>query len=234
MTVNVKDGTGAALALKSVLVSSEHSTAHAIVNAAGTIVELPPALGQGTMATSAKVVIASDQSAVATVGPAAHDAVISGAPNRIAGRAVTANYTAVATGDVADCIVTLVGAQIQKPYSIPEADWSYAAANLGIVNTTTAVTFKTAAGAGLRNYITGIDISTDGALGAATEVAIRDGAAGTVLWRMKIGTGGLQAGRSITFPSPLKGTANTLLEVVTLTASVTGAVYFNATGYVAP
>jgi|GEM_PF-2242478 len=110
--------------------------------------------------------------------------------------------------------------------------WNYAAGASGIVNTTTAVTIKGASGAGLRNYITALQIDAE-ALGTATEVAIRDGAGGTVLWRMKIGTGGLLAGRSIVFPTPLKGTANTLLEIVTLTASGTGAVYANAQGFVA-
>lgn len=111
-------------------------------------------------------------------------------------------------------------------------DWSYAAASSGIVNTTTAVTIKAAAGAGLKNYVTGLQIDAE-ALGTATEVAIRDGAGGTVLWRTKIGTGGLASGRNIVFPSPLKGSANTLLEVVTLTASGTGAVYVNAQGFTA-
>lgn len=116
---------------------------------------------------------------------------------------------------------------------VPASPWSYAAAASGIVNTTTAVTIKTAAGAGLRNYISSIDIVAE-ALGTATEVAIRDGAGGTVIWRMKIGTGGLTGGRQIQFLTPLRSTANTLLEVVTLTASTTGAVYFNAQGFVGP
>ena len=109
--------------------------------------------------------------------------------------------------------------------------WSYAAANLGIVNTTTAVTIKAAAGAGLRNYISAIQVMAE-ALGTATELAIRDGAAGTVLWRQKIGTSGITGGLNVNFASPLRGTTNTLLEVVTLTASTTGAVYFNAQGFV--
>ena len=119
-----------------------------------------------------------------------------------------------------------------KPFASAGNDWSYPAANLGIVNTTTAVTIK-AAVASNRNYITAIQFSAE-ALGTATELAIRDGAGGTVLWRTKIGTGGLVNGREIIFPSPLKSTTNTLLEVVTLTASGTGAVYFNAQGFVAP
>jgi len=40
-------------------------------------------------------------------GVAAHDAAVSGNPLRQAGRAVTANYTAVATGDTADFVATL-------------------------------------------------------------------------------------------------------------------------------
>lgn len=111
-------------------------------------------------------------------------------------------------------------------------DWSYAAASGGILNTTTAVTIKAAAGAGLRNYITSLQISAE-ALTNATEVVIRNGAAGTVLWRTKIGTAGLLAGREIVFQSPLKSSANTLLEVATLTASGAGAVYVNAQGFVA-
>lgn len=117
-------------------------------------------------------------------------------------------------------------------YTVPKSNWSYAAATNGIENTTTAVTFKAAAGAGLKNYITSIQIVAE-AHNTATEVAVRDGAGGTVLWRMPITTAGLVGGLQVNFPTPIGGTANTLLEVVTLTASVTGAVFFNAQGYVA-
>lgn len=114
-------------------------------------------------------------------------------------------------------------------------DWTYAAAASGIVNTTTAVTIKAAAtavqGVAQRNYLTSLQFMAE-ALGAATELAVRAG--GTVLWRWKIGTGGATGGVSITFNNPLRSTAGTLLEVVTLTASVTGAVYFNAQGYTGP
>lgn len=168
-----------------------------------------------------------------TQGTAASDAVAVGNPVRTGAQARTTNITPVASGDAVDNIATTVGAVIQRPYSIPELDWQYAAAASGIVNTTTAVTIKAAAGAGVRNYITGVQVSSD-ALGAATEVAIRDGAAGTVIWRTKLTTNGTTGIEQILFPTPLKGTANTLLEVVTLTASVTGGVYVNAQGFVAP
>jgi hypothetical protein len=164
-------------------------------------------------------------------GQSASGVAIAGNPVRVAGRGVTANY-AVTTGQTVDLAATLQGVQITKPWQIPELEWSYAAANLGIVNTTVAVTIKAAAGAGLRNYITSMQINTE-ALGTATELAVRDGAAGTVIWRCKIPTSGIPF-MMVKFDCPLKGTANTLLEVVTLTASVTGAVYVNAQGYAAP
>lgn len=109
--------------------------------------------------------------------------------------------------------------------------WNYAAAASGIVNTVTAVTIKTAAGAAVRNYLKSLTIETD-VLGAATELVVRDGAAGPVLWRGKLQTAALP-GRTVTFDPPLRGTANTLVEVATLTATVTGGVYVNATGWTA-
>lgn len=108
--------------------------------------------------------------------------------------------------------------------------WSYAAAAGGIVNTVVAVTITAAAGAGIRNYLKSMQIATD-LLTTASELAIRDGAAGTVLWRGKLAAATLPA-VTFNFDPPLKGTANTLMEVVTLTA--TGAalgVYVNAQGY---
>lgn len=110
----------------------------------------------------------------------------------------------------------------------PATQWNYAAAAGGISNTTTAVTIKAAAGAGVRNVISGLQISA-GALGAGTEVAIRDGAGGTVLWRTMVTTSGVNA--AFELPVPIIGSENTLLEVVTLTATITGGVYVNAQGF---
>lgn len=165
-------------------------------------------------------------------GQAAHGSGISNAPMRVAGRARTSNYTAVANDQTADFQTTTVGVQVVRPWTIPEAEWTYAAASGGISNTTTAVTMVAAAGAGIRNYVSSCQVSSD-ALGTATELAIRDGAAGTVLWRIKVGTAGISS-YHIGFGIPLKSTANTLLEVVTLTASGTGGVYINCQGYQAP
>ena len=110
------------------------------------------------------------------------------------------------------------------------SSWNYAAAAGGIINTTTAVTIKTAAGAGIRNYVSSIQLATD-TLTTASELAIRDGAAGPVLWRGKLAAATLNE-VGLVFSPALRGSANTLLEVVTLTA--TGAalgVYISAQGY---
>lgn len=144
----------------------------------------------------------------------------------------TTRKTAVANGQVVRQIGTVDGKLIVRPHSIPENEWKYAAASGGIANTTTGVTLAAAGGAGLSVYITSMQLQAE-ALTNATEVAIRDGAGGTVVWRSKIGTSGLPL-TQIGFEDPIKGTANTLLEFVTLTASGAGAVYINAQGYYAP
>lgn len=112
---------------------------------------------------------------------------------------------------------------------LPASPWYYVAPASGYTNTTTAVTIKTA-DATLRHYVSSIQISSE-ALTAGGEYGIRDGAAGAFLWRTKIGTAGLLGGREINFNPPLRGTAATLLEFVGLTASIAGAVYFNAQGF---
>lgn len=110
--------------------------------------------------------------------------------------------------------------------------WNYAAALGGIVNTTTAVTIAAAAGSGLKNYITGYDV-TYTALTNSTELAIRDGAGGTVLYRTWLPVGGpCTSPAFVQFDPAISGTANTLMEVVTLTATgAASAVWFNARGY---
>jgi len=145
----------------------------------------------------------------------------------------TSSKTSVTSGQAVRPISTVDGRLITRLNSIPENEWVYAAASGGITNTTTAVTLVAAQAAGVRNYLTSLQLSSD-ALGAATEIAIRDGAGGTVLWRGKIGTAGIAGVSTIQFSDPLKSTAATLLEVVTLSASVFGGVYVNAQGYIAP
>lgn len=109
--------------------------------------------------------------------------------------------------------------------------WSYAAAASGIVNTTVAVTIKAAQADGRRNFICTLNVGHD-TLGAATEFVVRDGAAGTVLYRMKLQTAANEGLLEINFSPCLRGSVNTLIEVVTLTASVSGGVFVNSSGFI--
>jgi hypothetical protein len=118
-----------------------------------------------------------------------------------------------------------------RDYDFATGQWTYAAATGGIVNTTTAVTIKAAGTNNTRNYVKGCQLS-HATLGAATELAIRDGAGGTVLWRTLLHTTAKPVDEMI-FEPPLKGTADTLLEVVTLTA-VTGGVFVSCQGLTGP
>jgi len=145
----------------------------------------------------------------------------------------TSSKTSVANASVVRPISTVDGRQIVRLDSIPENEWSYVAASGGITNTTTAVTLTGGAGSGVRNYITSLQVYSD-TLGTATEVVIRDGVGGAVLWRAKIGTAGTVGIQDIRFHPPLRGSSNTLLEAACVTATGTGSIYLNAQGYKAP
>jgi hypothetical protein len=151
----------------------------------------------------------------------------SGAVPVLAATGYSANPVAVTTARGVDLLATLIGALVTKPYAIPEADWQYAAAAGGIINTTDVV-LRAAAAAGIRNYVTSIDIRNAHAT-VATEVVIKDGA--TVIWRQLL-PAAMTAPVEITFPTPLRGTAATAMNVACIT---TGAqVYVNAQGFAAP
>lgn len=197
----------------------------------GVTINTLPSAGQQAMANCLPVVVASDQSAVTVAGGAAHGATAAGNPELMAvvGRTASANVT---NGQASAVTGTLAGQITTWDWAIPENSWSYAAASGGISNTTTAVTIKAAAASGIRNYLTKLVVATE-TLGTATELAIRDGAAGTVLFRTKLHTTALPT-VTLDFNPPLRGTAATLLEVVTLTATTTGGVFVNAHGFIAP
>ena len=182
-------------------------------------------IGDVDIVTMPNVTLAAGTNTNEIVGDAAHDAAIAGNPVRIGGRGLSADYTAVATGDTTDLITTLLGKQVVLPFALPAETWTYAAASGGIVNTT-AVTVKAAGAAGVRNYVTQVQV-INGHATVSTEVLIRDGAAGAVLWRGWAQAAG--GGVAATFTPPLRGTAATLLEVVNVTTG--SATYFNLQGY---
>lgn len=176
-----------------------------------------PPIGLNAVIASGSVSLTGTLPAI--VGQAAHDAVIAGNPVRLGGRAVTANYAAVASGDVADLVTTLVGALVSKPYAIPEAAWNASAA----LTSTTPVALAAAAGAGLKRHITACQaINT----GTAVDLILLDGA--TERWRMTLPQ---NVPVAFAFPTELLMTANAALNV---NLSAAGTVRVNAQGYTAP
>lgn len=151
----------------------------------------------------------------------------SGALPVLAATGYSANPSAVTSGRGVDLLATLIGALVAKPYAIPEADWQYAATAAGIVDVAD-LAIKAAAGAGVRNYLTALQVQNVHA-SVATEFVVKDGA--SVLWRCNLPAGMAQP-IDVEFPTPLKGTANTALNVACLTAGAK--VYVNAQGYAAP
>ena len=156
---------------------------------------------------------------------------VAGNPVTIGIECRTATKTVVSSGQVVRPIGTTDGRMVVRPHSVPELEGFYSAPSGGLLNSTTALTIKGAT-ANLRTFITSIQLQSE-VLTNATEFVIRDGAGGTVLWRVKIPTTGLDL-KQIDFEDPLKSSVNTLIEYATLTASGTGAVYLNAQWYQAP
>jgi hypothetical protein len=109
--------------------------------------------------------------------------------------------------------------------------WTYTSGTSPILsNTTTAVTIKAAAGASVRNYIDSCQITTT-AFTTSVPLALRDGAGGTVIWALTVPTTGFLQPVIVTFSPPLRGTANTLWEIVTTTANTVGTVTANCAGH---
>lgn len=194
--------------------------------------EITASRGSNVVGQSMPVILAGATAASTAIGQAqvigavAHDAARgSTAPVINAARALSANYTTVATGDVADLITTLQGILITRPWQIPEQEWSYVGDAAGIT-TTADVTLAGAAGAGLRRYLTSIQLSNDSA--TATDFLIKDGATNP-LWRVRLPAN--CPNFSVEFANPLRSPANATLVVA---CSATGKVHLNAQGYTAP
>ena len=193
-----------------------------------------PLMGNGVTGTgSLRVTLASNGTANTNPwlvsGSAAHSTAVSDNPVRIGGRVITTLDTTLVQGDASDIAVTTGQQLVTKSFASSENDWQFASAAGGIVNSTTGVTVKAAGAASIRNFMTSLTLAAD-ALGSATEVIVYDGTTATVLWRTKIQTAGL-ASQTFNFPTPLRGSAATLMGVATVTASVTGGVIFSCSGF---
>lgn len=103
--------------------------------------------------------------------------------------------------------------------------WRYAGAAGGVVSTAD-VAAKAAGGTGVVNYVRSAQfINSHPTIG--TEVVIKDGA--TVMWRGWCEPAG--GGCAAVFDPPLKGTANTAINVAELTATATTGVVANLQGF---
>jgi len=146
-------------------------------------------------------------------------------PISIAAEARTSSKTSVTNAALVRPIATQDGRLITRLNSIPENEWEYAAASGGIVNTADNVLIA-AAGANIKNYLTGLSVANANA--TASEIVIKDGA--TVIWRMYLAANAPI--QSIRFSTPLQSTANTALNVACITTGTK--TYINAQGYKAP
>ena len=154
-----------------------------------------------------------------------HDAAVVAGVTQIGLEARSANPTAVATGDVTRALATLLGKQVVYPYALPGTTWQYAGPTGGITDTADDA-IQAAGGAGVRHYLTSLTVINSHAT-VGTEVVIKDGS--TVIHRGYAAAAG--GGYTLTFPTPLRGTAATALNVACITtgsATVVSASGFSA------
>jgi hypothetical protein len=154
----------------------------------------------------------------------AHDAVDSGNPTKVGGRAVSdlAAATMVAAADRTDFVADLDGAQIVRPYC-PIGNALVERVTITSGTATALSTFGATASA--RNCVTTIIVHNSSA--TDTFVDLLDGTAGTVLMTIPLPTKG---GAVISLPVPLRQpTANTALAYQVGTASTT--VYLTFVGF---
>jgi hypothetical protein len=193
------------------------------VGATATFSQLPFA------ATRTDIVQASAANLNATVisGAAAEDGAAtssSSTPFMIGGFVRTTNgLTTLVANDMAKLTMTTGAALVQKPYSVPDADWQYS----GTLTTTSAAAAKAAGAASIRNYVTAFQYQNISA--TATTVIILDGA--TAIHTL-YAPANMTAPAVMDFPTPLRGTAATALNVNCGTTAAN--VLVNLQGYQAP
>jgi len=160
-----------------------------------------------------------------TAGDVAHDAVDSGNPLKIGLQARTTDPTASVSARRVNAIGSTLGKQVVLQGAVPDLTWQFASAAGGVVNTAD-VALK-AAVAGTRNYLCNLTVVNSHAT-VSTEVIVKDGAA-TVIFRGWAQAAG--GGFAVAFNPPLRGTANTALNVAEITATATAGVVASASGY---
>lgn len=164
---------------------------------------------------------------VNTQGDVANDTADSGNPVKVGYQARTSDPTAVANADRVNGYADALGKQVIQPYAPSSLSWQYAAPAGGILNSVD-VTAKAAAGAGIRNYVSALQvINSNNTTG--TEVIIKDGS--TVIHRGWAQANG--GGYALSFARPLQGTANTAIVIAEVTNTATQGVLVNLQGFTA-
>lgn len=150
---------------------------------------------------------------------AASGAALTGGTTRVGARARTSLLT-VSNDQLVDAVATLNGAITVRQNAIPEACWSHQ----GSLTTTADVAAKAAAGANVRNYVTGFIYQNTSAVN--TGVVIKDGATTIAVFQA---TASMALPAVIVFPTPLRGSSNAVINIAAL---VTGAnVLINTNGF---
>jgi len=145
-------------------------------------------------------------------------------PVAVGGRASSSNITAMsAAGDLVAQLMTMIGAAVNKPYSIPEADWQYT----GTLSTTTSTPMQAAGGAGIKKYCTGLNYQNTNATATVVNVL-----RGTTVIHTFSAAASMAAPVPLTFPTPLQTAANEALNIQCVTAGAN--VIVNSQGYTAP
>lgn len=135
------------------------------------------------------------------------------------------NESALADGDFPwrTARVSAANQLVIKQYAEAGNDWVYATPVASPITVNTAVAMKAAAGANIRNYVTGFTAYNNSA--TASVISIQDGT--TVVYTDYLPANGAIR---VTFPTPLRGTANTAMNVVLATAATS--TYVSAQGFV--
>lgn len=139
-------------------------------------------------------------------GGAADSATAAGNPVQVAGKVFTAVDTSYAAGEIGALPVSTGKQVVTKAFAPAELDWQYAAPIAGTAYAAaTNVAVKPAGAASVRNYVTALQ----GVVPTATTVTIVDGTS-TSLWSKTCAAG---ENLNIQFPTPLRGTAATAMNI---------------------
>jgi len=145
-------------------------------------------------------------------GGVGHDTPVAGSPVRLAGRAIATENAAVsASNDVVDLVADMVGKLIVLPYANPE---NFISATASAIGTASVALF--AASTGIRVYATQI-LVTNSSSTIGTEVSIVDGT--TIKYG---GFAAASGGFALTFPTPLRFTANTVVGASCVSTAAEG------------